>query len=341
MMKRMRVTRVINKQPVINKHISKARRKRELGKGKPLITKDTLPTYTAEEKRPKIALIQTGCWGDNINSTLMFKPISDHFGDCLIDVYTSTNYGSAFLNNPYINKLIEYSSGSQHGIDKQAAVHLTLLIPDVIKDFGYDHIFAPHPMYNTGNWNSSKHPGLGENLIYAWVHALEKANIECPMPPQTILKLTEEEVAKVTAFREKIPEMGSRRTNIMEVHGESGQTFWNDTWTKRVVSHLCSKGEIVFISHRNAHAQLEAEFRGLCYSVNGLSIRECAELYNHCDKFFSISSGLSNACNTDWCRNDVEWIEVINSMVVSSAPIRSKNKTFWHENDLDKFLSTM
>lgn len=305
------------------------------------IETNKLPLYTAKDNIAKIALIQTGCWGDNINSTLMFQPIMDHYKkDCLIDVYTSSKYASAFYNNPLINKIIQYPA-----TDKQSALHLTLIIPDYIKNRGYDHIFTPHPMFNPGRWASIKHEELGENLIYAWVNALESAGIECPMPPQSILRLVEAETEKVSNFCKKIPDFKNKRNVLMECHGESGQTFWNDSWTYDIGVHLLQDPNTnLFISCIHTHHHVDAlkkEAPGRVYFVGGLSIRECAELFNGCQVFMSVSSGLSNACNTNWCKKDIKWIETVNSHVVTSAPIRKEGKIFWLENDITKFKTML
>jgi hypothetical protein len=328
-MKKQKITRKV-------KHITRRKNERRLLQA----GVDKLPIYTAEEKRPKFALIQTGSWGDNINSTLMFEPISNHHKGCIIDVYTSTYYASAFYNNPFVDRIIQYPA-----IDKQAALHLTLVIPDHIKNSGYDHIFAPHPMFNHGCWCSSRHPGLGENLIYAWVHALERVGIECPMPPQSILRLTEAEIQKVSAFCGRIPEIESKRNVLMECHGESGQTFWDPNWTVAVGLHLVRRPDTnLFISRRHSSSdvdRIKQEAPNRVFFVGDLSLRECAELFNRCQIFMSVSSGLSNACNTNWCTNDITWIETVNSQVVTSAPIRSEGKIFWHENNLQKFIQML
>ena len=302
---------------------------------------DRLPLYTAKDKMTKIALVQTGCWGDNVNSTLMFQPIMNHYKNkCLIDVYTSVRYASAFYNNPLINKIIKYAAA-----DKESSLHLTLTIPDDIKNRGYDKIFIPHPMFNPGNWASIKHEELGENLIYAWVNALESAGIECPMPPQSILKLTENETNKISNFCKKIPDFKDKRNVLMECHGESGQTFWNDSWTYEVGDYLLQDPNTnLFISciHTCHHVDaLKIKAPGRVYFVGDLSIRECAELFNRCRIFMSVSSGLSNACNTNWCKKDIIWIETINSNAVTSAPMRKEGKIFWFENDVIKFKTML
>lgn len=298
------------------------------------------PTYTAEENRTKICLIQTGCWGDNINSTLMFKPIHDHFDNCVLDVHTSINYASAFENNPYINKLVKYKADT-----KQEALHLTLTIPKQIANSGYDKILAPHPMFNPDKWTSIKNPSLDTNIICAWIRALEENGIEYDLPLETVLQLTGVEVSKVKKFMNGIKSFAKFRNILMEVHGESGQTFWDHTWTIKVGKYLLdNKTTNLFISRKfngGDVADLSSHAPGRVFFVGDLSIRECAELFNHCDAFFSVSSGLSNACNTNWCKNDIKWIETVNSKTATSAPIRKEGKVFWHQSDQGKFIEML
>lgn len=298
----------------------------------------SLPSYTPSPQK-KIAIIQTGSYGDNINSTLMLKPLKQAYPDCIIDVHTSTLFGSAFHNNPYITNVFQH-----HADTKDSALHLTLTIPEQLVGRGYDMTFAPHPMFNHGNWNSIKHPELGDNLICAWIRALEHADIPYEWPLETVLRLTNDEIVKVTTMRNSIPHMHSCRNILMEVQGESGQSFWTPQWTMEVAKHLLNGSTNLFISRRNDSndvQELKRHAPDHVFFVGGLTLRECAELFNHCQAFFSVSSGLSNVCNTNWCKKDIKWFEVINSPVVTSAPIRSDGKTFWLENNLDAFINML
>jgi hypothetical protein len=297
-------------------------------------------TY-APEKRIRIAIIQTGSWGDNINSTIMLKPILEHYNDeCSIDIFTSTTYGSAFHNNQYVSRIFEYPSNS-----KDSALHLLTTIPDSIKRDNYEKVFVPHPMINPGKWSSSLYPELGENLIYAWVNSLESEGIKCDMPPTSILRLTADEVSSIDSYCSEIPTMSTMRNVLMECHGESGQTFWDHRWTISVCEHLLADNRTnIFISRKNHSSdieQLKKISSNRVHFVGGLSIRQCAELFNRCEIFFSVSSGLSNACNTDWCRKDVKWVETTNSPTVTSAPIRKDGKIFWHDNNIPKFINML
>lgn len=298
---------------------------------------DKIPLYEKTDKRTKIAIIQTGSWGDNINSTLMLPPLHKKYPNCIIDVYTSTYFESAFHNNPLITNLIRHTADS-----KQSALHLTLTIPKNVENRGYDLVLAPHPMFNPDNWTSINTPSLGINIICAWIRALEHNDIPYKMPLETVLRLTTQEVHKVNRFCTAIPKFNDRDNILMEVQGESGQSFWDHTWTMDVCKHLLQNPKVtIYISRKHDGsdvAELQQIAPGRIYFVGGLSLRECAELYNKCKAFFSCSSGLSNACNTNWCKNNIIWIETTNSPSVTSAPIRSSGKTFWHENDKPAFL---
>ena len=285
----------------------------------------------------KIAIVQTGSWGDNVNSTLMLKPLKAKYPNCRIEVHTSTFFASAFNNNPLIDKLIKHPSS-----DKQNSIHLSLIITPRLS--GYDLVFNPHPMYNGDKWTSIRHPELGTNLILAWVRALEESDIEYELPFETILQLKAKEIKTVDTFCSKVPNFGNSRNILMEVFGESGQSFWKPNWTTTVGKHLLDGNTNLFISRReDSHdiTELRNHAPGKVFFVGGLTIRECAELYNRCQAFFSVSSGLSNACNTNWCKNDIIWIETTNSDAVTSAPVRASGKIFWHDNNLNAFISML
>lgn len=294
-----------------------------------------LPNYS-KDGIFKIALVAPGSWGDNINQTFQLKPIKERYPNSILDVHTSDRYASAFFNNPYIDNIIEYKSH-----DKNSALHLIHTIPPVIQNLKYDLILARHPMVFRP-WSTSKHPELGENLILVWAAQLDDLDITYQVPLESVLSLTDLEIKNVDAFLSRINNMTSKRNVLMEVQAESGQTFWNDNWTSAVCEHfLQDPNTNVYISRRDITgtiAKLNNTYEGRVYFVGGLSIRECAHLFNHCQVFQSISSGLSNACNTNWCKKDITWLEVINSPAVSSAPMRQENKHFWYTNDISQYI---
>jgi len=293
-----------------------------------------IPLYTDGARR--IALLQPGSWGDNINSTLMFKPLKTKWPDCIIDVYTSTTYGSAFHNNPYISYLHETPSNS-----KQEALHQLITIRPMLDNRGYFKIFCPHPMINPDKWASTKND-LGTNLICAWVRALEDENIDYELPLETILKLTDQEIEKANRFLSQIPN-NERKKNLVENGPESGQSHATPEFMSNLMLHLCAKNEIVIASRKHNGPDfdsIKSKYPNSFFFAD-LSIRECAEIFNHCQRYIGLSSGLNNACGTNWCKKDIEWIEIVNSMAASSAPIRSENKTFFTDSDLHKVLSLL
>jgi ADP-heptose:LPS heptosyltransferase len=293
----------------------------------------------------KIALVQPGCFGDNINSTMMLKPLKEAF-KCELHVHTSDIYRSAFDNNPYIDRVIEYQATSKNG-----ALNLVHVIPGIIKNDGYDKILNPHPMINGDKWTSTTRPELGTNLMLAWVRCLEDLGVKVPDKLESVLRWTNEELDRVEAKWAKYTTKG-RRNILMEVAHESGQSFWNADWTTKVGAYLLhgrprspKTPTNLFISrkdHTHEIDVLKKQSNGCHVAFIGdLSVRECAAFYNKCDMFFCVSSGLTNACNTDLCRTDIKWIETVNSPTVTSAPIRSDGKIFWHNTNIAQFLSML
>lgn len=280
---------------------------------------------------PNIAIIQTASWGDNINSTLMLQPIKTKWPNCKIDVFTSNRYASAFHHNPHISNLYE-----EPVQNKTEAMTSAIKWGQKINPAQYPLIINAHPFYNPEKRNSLQHPHLGDNLILSWVRALEEAGIEYTMPLKTELCFNQNEIDKANQFLSQMP---NKPKVLMEIYGESGQSFWDHNWTIAVTELLASKGYCVI--HSRCHDgpdlhQLRQRFTDV-YFAGSLSIRECAALYEKCDMFFCISSGLMNACNASTRR--IPWFEVINSYMVSSTPLSKENKNVWMENNITNFIN--
>lgn len=288
----------------------------------------------------RIAFVQLGSYGDNINSTMMLKPIKDYWQGCTVDVHTTDLYAGAFHNNPYVDRLVDY-----HAATKSACFDLYNSVPRLVDGMKYDKVIVPAPILHPTRRNSLLHPEFGENIITTFMRVMEDNGIPYEFPVKTVLRLTPDEVHGVDAWLAGVKaQLGGKRNILMEVHGESGQTHWNPDWTTAVGRHLMKQRSNLFISRRDKTAEiarLEQEFPGHVYWAGGLSIRQCAELFNRCDLFMSVSSGLSNACNTDWCKTDIKWVEAVNSMTVTSAPVRKDGKIFWYHNDLPRFLKML
>lgn len=292
----------------------------------------------------RIAFVQLGSFGDNINSTLMLPAIKRAYPDCVIDVHTTTLYQSAFKHNPFISQIIAHPCSS-----KTHCFDLYNTIPNEVKTQDYVKTFVPAPILCPDR-TSLKHPELGNNLICSFMRALEEEGIEYDYPVKTTLKLDRDEIRNVDNWINMAQiQLVQHTTILMEVQGESGQSYWNHHWTLAVGRHLVARPYTNLIISRKDKTrevdQLEKEFPKRVYWAGALSIRECAELYNRCDHFISISSGLSNACNTDHCippdGDKRKWIEAVNSPTVTSAPLGTAGKTFFYENDTQKFIKLL
>lgn len=281
----------------------------------------------------KIAIIQPACFGDNINSTVMLIPIKTKWPDAHITMHTTDLYQSAFKNNPYINETILYPATNKNGaLDYIYKIHKQLT--------GYDIIFNPHPMGNPDKWTTTK-SDVGTNIISAWLRALEDKDIPYSRPLKTILNLTPEENIKVSTYISTIKEFTNKPKVLIETGAESGQSQFNNDWMKQISKYFIDKGYNIFISRKNKDqdiVKLEKQ-SNLVHFVGELSLRETAGLYNHMDVFISTGSGLSCACNTQNMKTTVKWFEVVNSTSIDTSPIRTENKKFWYDNNIDGFIN--
>lgn len=272
-----------------------------------------------------IAIIQGGCFGDNVNSTLMLKPLKEKYPDEQIHIYTSSKYASPFYGNPYIDKIFETETAYKNE---------SLNLAHSIKPVGYEIIINSHPLVNK-NWVSNLHPELGENLILAWVNTLESLNIEYNFPIETELYLTDDEIEESIKFVKSIE--NDNNIVLLECGGESGQSFWNDEWTKKVSEYLSKSGKTTLISClKNPNVSVNN-----VHWVGNKSIRVVSGIFDHCHAFISTSSGLSNTCNVRQRSKTVKWFEVVNSLTCSSNVVGKQNKTFWYKNDVKSFIKML
>lgn len=288
------------------------------------------------EKEVNIAIIQPGSWGDNINSTMMLMPLKGKYPNSQIDIYSTKNYQNAFYNNPLISNIIAADIDGKN--DSLNFVHI---YPDLLKD-KYQIVINASPFINPNDWSSGLYPHLGENLMLSWCKALEKINVHYSLPLTTLLFPTEQERDKVLSWIQNNIRDKNKRKALLEVEGESGQSFWNPDWTKETVKTLANLDIISIISKKHLTSEIQELIKLYPNKVlfcGDLTIRECSILYNNCDIFFSISSGLSNACNTQFCTRHQIWIETVNSEVPSSKPLRDFGKKFWHKNNLKEFIN--
>lgn len=279
----------------------------------------------------KIAIVQTGCYGDNVNSTLLIKPLKNKYPDSIIDIYTVERYADPYKNNPNINQIFTTQIN-----EKNEALNAI----NTIKTAGYDITIRNHPLFNK-NWSSHKHPELNENIILSWVNWLEANDIDYEYPIKTELHLTDQEKEEAQNFYNNL-NRNRKGVVLIEAESESRQSFWDANWTDQITKHLVNLGYIVLINsirEQNLAKELERYNANKIKWVGDHSIRTCAGIYDHCDVFISVSSGLSNACNTNQrTHNNKKWIEVVNSLVCSSKAVGpTDHKTFWHNNNLNEF----
>jgi hypothetical protein len=281
----------------------------------------------------KVAFVSLGSFGDCVNSTMMFKPLREKWPDMQLDVHTTTLYASAYEGNPRIDNLIKHNAES-----KDRAFSLYDVIPKNL--VGYDKVIVPAAIIRPGRWKSDKHPELGYNLWCTFLGVLEELGVEYEWPLKTELYLTDAE--KLRAYMFFADNIGDgRRAVLMETSGESGQTFFNDNWTSKVGNFFLDKGLSLILSRKEPTGAMNELFKRGAHNACGLTLRECSWLFNYCDTFISVSSGLCNACCTDGRKTDGNWFEVTNSNSVSSQVLYTGGRVFWYQDNSDAFVEML
>lgn len=115
--------------------------------------------------------------------------------------------------------------------------------------------------------------------------------IDKDKPWHPLLSHSLEEVAMIENFYRGMNRL--RRTVMLETFCGSGQSIWDDAYTRSaidIIRSIWGPCNFVFASHKN-HDQFSGEDG--YYSCSVFTPRQTALMINHCDLFLGISSGIS------------------------------------------------
>ncbi|MFM8569754.1 MAG: hypothetical protein ACKOB6_09155, partial [Candidatus Kapaibacterium sp.] len=98
---------------------------------------------------------------------------------------------------------------------------------------------------------------------------------------------------------------------LVEVNTDEERSPWDASHDEKLISGLRHL-DPVYILHSETQPRALTLLQGLHDTVVWctLSVRQAAELYNHCDAFIGTSSTFSFIIQSDLCRSDVPFVEV-------------------------------
>lgn len=283
-----------------------------------------------------VAIVTMASWGDVVISTLIVNALKTQKPDCRITYYTSSACAGAIKNNPHIDEqvIIQATKGQAWAVQDK-----------IISDARNKHqvVVAAWAGYTPRyNWKPLDNNETSENFMWSYVRTAQSLGLNVPNPPLLYLYPTDDEKNRIAGYMQNV----KSGTNIlMEVKGESSQTYWNNDWTVKAIDklHQIYNKPNVFISCGDKPDDFIFDLidkYGIHY-MNDYSLREMSVLFNYCDVFLGVSSGTSNACHGHLCKRNIKWIEAINDGVWDSKPLGYHNKVFFYGGDVKAYCNLL
>lgn len=291
-----------------------------------------------------LAIVALASWGDVVISTVIPRAAKAQWGS-RVTFYVSSACAGAVRGNPDIDDLVIITATKdeawalQDGVIAQARLKHQLVV-------------APWPGFRPReNWDAI--PATGRpNFMWAYARAAQEIGLDVPMSDQGMMTIylypNAAERQRAATF---LAGQGRERPNLlMEIRGDSGQSYWNDYWTEVVLGRLMRHyhGELnVWVSNGGPEppviTMIKQAWPGRTSYLNEYSLREISVLANHADIFVGCSSGTSNAIQTHLVRPVPLWFEAVNDPVWASFPLRPEGrhsayaKTIYYGGDPSEF----
>ncbi|MDI6791962.1 MAG: hypothetical protein QME81_03725 [bacterium] len=269
----------------------------------------------------------------NIGDILLCTPIARQLKAddpaCLITWYTSQRYAFVLNNNPYIDEVIALPDVPFHNCrvlpvlqphvtpENAGVLALNGEIPRLRNARHWTCFFTPAPYLNFHEFaNLYRVPGIDDALSDVQIAAsngslldIIKAhvNFNWTVSDLPVMRLTGAEIAKVHEYISTLP---AGVKILIETEFKSAQSYLDiDCLFKVITSSLHLRPVIIFTAKNKPvyFDELKKVYERVCWFSGEFRLN--AELYNACNGFVGVSSGISTLTYSDWCRNDLPKLE--------------------------------
>ncbi len=245
-----------------------------------------------EAGRSEYAIYVLQALGDLVTTSHIARQLKADDPNCYVVWFVLRKNAFILRGNPYIDEIVELE-GNNKDLDARVE-EFKLLRP-------WKRFIVPQP-----HLSYDKLPGgdLTELVKAA-------AQLDWTVPYVPVMRLSDEEIRNARAYVASLPP-GIKI--MVETEFQSEQSPWNATYAKLMVQQLRHLEPVFVFSAKNEPAylnELRQDYDRIAWCQ--LPFRENAELYNHMDAFIGVSSGISCLSYTDWCREDVPHVEVVNN----------------------------
>ncbi len=236
--------------------------------------------------------------GDILNCTPVARQLKLNEPDCLITWFTSERGAMALEHNPHVDEVVALP-GDPVKLDERV-LELKRLRP-------WTRFLTPAPYMN---YQAAPGGSLFEILRAS-------AGIPLTVPFRPVLRLREDEIREARAYWESLP--GGPRI-LVETEFYSQQSRWNRSNAFDLVERLAPVSPLLVFTARTC-----PEFLDDLREVYPRAVwcqapfRQNAELYNLCDAFIGVSSGITCLTISTHCRDDIPSIEYVRAEHWASA----------------------
>ncbi len=246
--------------------------------------------FTAEQSSGKrILLGQLGLNGDCLHATTLARQIKHDYPNCHLTWAISSMCRSTIEGNPFVDEIWEIPASNWqqivaawYGLEKEAKARLSR--------GEFDEVFLTQVSPN----NYQNYDGTTKGSLFRGYPK------PITVPIQNILRLRNDEIARVRNFAEQHNLLKRSHVILFEYTGSSSQSFVKPEYALSVAQSLLSRlpdCSIILSSHLKITT---ADTRIIDGSV--LTLRENAELTKYCSLLIGCSSGVTQIALTDWAK---------------------------------------
>jgi hypothetical protein len=241
------------------------------------------------DRPSRILLGHLASFGDCLLATPIARQIKEDYPGCTLTWAIGSLYRSAIEGNPFVDEIWEIPLADRSEMENA----WRRFEPEARKRLAggeFDRMFLTQ--INPNNYQNF------DGTIRASILRGYPRPITVPIAP--VLRLREEEVAKVKQFAEQQGLSRFRHVVLFECASRSGQSFVTPSYaleTARIVRERLA--DCCFIL--SSSEKIDCRESGIA-DASVLSPRENAELSKYCTMLVGCSSGISWVCTSDWAK---------------------------------------
>lgn len=241
-------------------------------------------------KKNEVIIVNFGAFGDVINSTPIAKQYSLE-GNKVIFV-TRKNYSDVLMNNNYIDKICCFEE--KINLNNVAMTHSS--------KNKIEHIFKGKKIIYSAPYMSPKYDGTPRSNLLSVIKD-ETSQVDewlCDFIPHISLSGAEENEAAV--FFKSIPD---RKTILIEYEYYSNQSYLTFGMLSEAIENIKGELNLIFTGKEFPREiiKMQEKYENLNFYHYDGSFMSNAKLYNLCDVFIGVSSGLTCLTSSDYCKS--------------------------------------